>query len=59
VGIIDATLRDAKETFGILKHHLETGQLQEKKTTVEEVASILPPSYVTYDDWLRIDKNEV
>ena len=24
VGIIDATLRDAKETFGIVKHHLET-----------------------------------
>ena len=24
VGIIDATLRDAKETFGIIKHHLET-----------------------------------
>jgi len=23
VGIIDATLRDTKQTFGILKHHLE------------------------------------
>jgi len=24
VGIIDATLRDTKQTFGVLKHHLET-----------------------------------
>ena len=27
VGIIDATLRDSKETFGIIKHHIETDQL--------------------------------
>jgi ferredoxin/flavodoxin---NADP+ reductase len=24
VGIIDATLRDTKQTFGVLKHHLES-----------------------------------
>ena len=24
VGIIDATLRDTKETFGVLRHHIET-----------------------------------
>ena len=23
-GIIDATLRDTKETFGLLRHHIET-----------------------------------
>lgn len=27
VGIIDATLRDAKETFGMIRHHLESDQL--------------------------------
>ena len=34
VGIIDATLRDSKETFGMMKHHLESDQLPEMKTTV-------------------------
>jgi adrenodoxin-NADP+ reductase len=27
VGIIDATLRDTKETFGVLRHHIETDLL--------------------------------
>jgi NADPH-dependent glutamate synthase beta subunit-like oxidoreductase len=37
IGIIDATLRDTKETFGIIKHHLETKQLQPKSTSIDEV----------------------
>jgi len=48
VGIIDATLRDAKETFGIIRHHLQSDQLRESDLTVDEVMSILPKSAVTY-----------
>jgi adrenodoxin-NADP+ reductase len=42
VGIIDATLRDSKETFGMIKHHIENGQLPEMKTTIADVERILP-----------------
>ena len=58
VGIIDATLRDTKQTFGILKHHLETQQLQPKSTSIEEIVDILPKSSVTYKNWLRVDEFE-
>lgn len=59
VGIIDATLRDSKQTFGIIKHHVEAGQLPEKTTTLEEIAQMLPKAHVPYDRWLDIDKAEV
>lgn len=55
VGIIDATLRDSKETFSIIKHHCESNQLEEKKTTVEEVQAILPENHVSYSKWLGVD----
>lgn len=37
VGIIDATMRDAMDTFRVIKHHLDNDMLLEKKTTREEV----------------------
>ena len=58
VGIIDATLRDSKDTFGIIKHHLETDQLLERKTSIDEIVSILPKSHVNYQRWLDIDQVE-
>lgn len=59
VGIVDATLRDTKQTFGVLKHHLETNQLKPKNHTTEHIESILPPGYITYKDWLKVDSYEV
>ena len=49
-GIIDATLRDTKESFGIVRHHIETGQLPEMHTSVEEIEKLLQPRsrFVTY-----------
>jgi ferredoxin/flavodoxin---NADP+ reductase len=38
VGIIDATLRDTKETFGVLRHHIETEQLVPSELSVDEIS---------------------
>ena len=59
VGIIDATLRDTRETFGMIKHHIENGQLPEMKTTIADIQSILPKSYVSYESWIKIDSAEI
>lgn len=61
VGIIDATLRDTKQTFGILKHHLETGQLKSSDVSVEDIVKLVPNSEqcVSYSSWLKVDKFEV
>lgn len=59
VGIIDATLRDTKETFGVLKHHLESAMLSEKTTSLDEIAQILPEAHVTFKNWLKVDQEEV
>eukprot|EP00349_Pseudokeronopsis_sp_Brazil_P010010 CAMPEP_0202973530 /NCGR_PEP_ID=MMETSP1396-20130829/51038_1 /ASSEMBLY_ACC=CAM_ASM_000872 /TAXON_ID= /ORGANISM="Pseudokeronopsis sp., Strain Brazil" /LENGTH=63 /DNA_ID=CAMNT_0049705753 /DNA_START=882 /DNA_END=1070 /DNA_ORIENTATION=+ len=37
VGIIDSTLRESMDTFRVIKHHLEEGVLEEKKTTIEQI----------------------
>lgn len=58
IGIIDATLRDTKETFGVLRHHIETDQLPEMHTTVEDIEKLLLPRHVTYEQWMNIDKIE-
>ena len=58
VGIIDATLRDTKETFGVLRHHIETDQLPEMRTTVEDIEKLLLPRHVTYEQWMNIDQIE-
>ena len=58
VGIIDATLRDTKETFGVLRHHIESGQLAEKTTSVEQVESMLDQRHVSYDSWITVDDFE-
>ena len=59
VGIIDATLRDTKQTFGVLKHHLENNMLAEKTHDVDHIRSLLPPNHVPYDNWLNVDDFEV
>ena len=40
VGIIDATLRDAMETFRMIKHHLEHDMLPSRMTTIEEARKL-------------------
>jgi adrenodoxin-NADP+ reductase len=37
VGIIDSSLRDASETFKVIKAHLDTDVLESKSTSVEEI----------------------
>jgi len=59
VGIVDATLRDTKQTFGVLRHHLETKQLRPKDHSREHIESILPPGFISYNNWLKVDKSEV
>mmetsp|Transcript_7059 Transcript_7059/g.11887 ORF Transcript_7059/g.11887 Transcript_7059/m.11887 type:complete len:170 (+) Transcript_7059:1148-1657(+) len=61
VGIIDATLRDSKETFGIIKHHLQTNQLEPKSTSIEQIEEMIPQSQrlVKYKSWLHVDTDEV
>jgi len=61
VGIIDATLRDSMETFRMIKHHLEGDLLPEKKTTIDEVTSMLKHSedrpsaeLITTNGWYKI-----
>ena len=58
MGIIDATLRDTKETFGVLKHHIEADMLPEKVTSVEEMQELVKNGHVSYDQWMKIDKYE-
>ena len=58
VGIIDATLRDTKETFGVLKHHIEAGALPEKVTSVQEIEELVKKGHVSYDQWLKVEKLE-
>lgn len=61
VGIIDATLRDTKETFGVLRHHIETDQLVEKNTSVDDVYNILGSNKsqtLSFDEWLKVDAVE-
>ena len=62
VGIIDATLRDTKETFGVLRHHIETDQLQEKTTTIDDIHNLFKPNSkaetVSFDEWLKVDAVE-
>lgn len=41
VGIIDATLRDALETFRMIKHHLETDMLKASDITTEDAKALL------------------
>ena len=53
VGIIDATLRDTKETFGVLRHHIETNQL--KESTFDGVNEIVNGKYVGFEEWLKVD----
>lgn len=36
-GIIDATLRDAVDTFREMRTQIESGQLESKETSIEEV----------------------
>ena len=57
-GIIDATLRDSKETFGVLRHHIETDQLSEKDTSVEQIEDMLEKRHTSYDSWMLVDKLE-
>mmetsp|Transcript_33418 Transcript_33418/g.51293 ORF Transcript_33418/g.51293 Transcript_33418/m.51293 type:complete len:100 (-) Transcript_33418:10-309(-) len=61
VGIIDATLRDTKETFGILKHHLESGVLKESTLSIKDTQAFLPnyATRVSFDEWGKINEFEV
>lgn len=58
-GIIDATLRDCRQTFGIFKHHVETNQIEPKTTSLEEIHSLIPTKFLTYSDWRKVDKQEL
>ena len=62
MGIIDATLRDAMETFKMLKHHMENDLILEKKTTKDEVIRMLnaeQKEIVTMDKWEKIRDYEI
>ena len=62
VGIIDATLRDAMETFRIVKHHLDNEMLPERKTSRDEIFKDLLQennSVVTMDKWAKIRDYEI
>ena len=37
VGIVDATLRDTKQTFGVIRHHLEANMLPESKLSIPDL----------------------
>ena len=41
VGIIDATLRDTMDTFRVIKFHIDSDLLEEKKTSVQEIMNII------------------
>ena len=58
-GIIDATLRDTRQTFGIMKHHLDTDLIKPKATPFDQVSKSLPLDYVSYSDWCQIDNAEI
>jgi hypothetical protein len=64
VGIIDHSLRDASETYKVMKAHLDTDVLESKTTSVDEIREMLAGSnggndfVVEYNDWLKVDKLE-
>lgn len=51
-------MRDTKETFGVLKHHIEAGALPEKVTSVQEIEELVKKGHVSYDQWLKVEKLE-
>jgi len=62
VGIIDATLRDAMETFRMIKHHMENDLILEKKTTKDEIVQMLgtgSEEIITMDKWEKIRDYEI
>lgn len=59
VGIIDATLRDTKETFGVLRHHIETNQLKESNITMVNTFDLIRGKSVGFGEWLKVDDKEV
>ena len=36
-GIVDATLRDTKQTFGVIRHHLEANMLAESNLSISDL----------------------
>ena len=62
VGIIDATLRDAMETFRMIKHHMENDLILEKKTSKDEIVQMLgtgSEEIITMDKWEKIRDYEI
>jgi len=56
VGIIDATLRDARETFATIKADIEAGLLLPKSI---ETSCKFPNDLVTFKAWEKIDEYEL
>ena len=56
VGIIDATLRDAKETFMVINEDIYSGAL---KTKPEIAQDLFPADHITYSEWQRINQYEI
>ena len=57
VGIIDATLRDAKETVQSIIKDVSVGAIKPKPEV--DLSQFIPDDCVTYSDWLKVNTFEL